>query len=252
MNRLRSILRRLVSGLLGLIPSRVMEGLLLRLAHWYSQGKPPAEGLRFLLRLDNALYSLQGGLAVKYGGGLHTKHRHTGYHDFFVQRLSRGEQVLDIGCGAGALAADMARRAGAEVLGLDLEEANIAEARARRAHPRVEYMTGDALRDLPGRRFDVVVLSNVLEHLPERPEFLGRAVRRLRPKRILIRVPLFERDWRVPLKKELGLDWRADPTHHTEYTLESFAQEMEEAGLEVVYQQERWGKIWAEVKPNAA
>ncbi len=53
------------------------------------------------------------------------------------------------------------------------------------------------------------------------------------PPGFLIRVPLFERDWCAGLKRELGLEWRLDHTHETEYTLESFKTEMEQAGLEI-------------------
>jgi len=59
-----------------------------------------------------------------------------------------------------------------------------------------------------------------------------------------------ERDWRVPLKQELGIDRRLDPTHFIEYTLESFAAEMEEANLRVTHQEVRWGEIWAEAVPR--
>lgn len=93
----------------------------------------------------------------------------------------------------------------------------------------------------------MVVLSNVLEHLPRRPAFLRQIQQLVKPSRILIRVPLFERDWRVPLKRELGVEWRLDQTHETEYTLESFAEEMAAAGLHITHQQVRWGEIWAEV-----
>jgi hypothetical protein len=65
---------------------------------------------------------------------------------------------------------------------------------------------------------------------------------------MLIRVPLFERAWEVPLRKELGLEWRSDATHETEYTEESFAQEMDAAQLTLVHQEIRWGEIWAQVK----
>ena len=101
-------------------------------------------------------------------------------------------------------------------------------------------------------RPDVVILSNILEHLPARPFFLKYLQEVAMPSRILIRVPLFERDWRVPLKVELGVDWRLDPTHETEYTLESFASEMEAAGLRLQQQEVRWGEIWAEVIPARA
>jgi len=83
-------------------------------------------------------------------------------------------------------------------------------------------------------------------------EFLDRVVRKVRPGRVLLRVPMFERDWRVPLKKELGMDYRLDPTHFTEYTPESFTAELEAAGLVVVHEEFRWGEIWAEAVPRAS
>lgn len=211
---------------------------------------PTDEALCFLFRMDGRLYALEGLKAVEYGGGIHTKHFHTRYHDFFVNRVGTGERVLDIGCGNGAVAYDVAIKAGAEVVGIDLSPENIAQARRRYAHPRVEYRVGDALKELSVRPFDTVILSNVLEHLPERPVFLRRVQETTRPSRFLIRVPLLERDWRVPLKQELGVEWRLDPSHETEYTLESFAEEMATAGLEISHQQVRWGEIWAEAVPR--
>ena len=208
---------------------------------------PPDKVLGFLFRLDHWLYYLEGQMAVVYGGGVHTKHRHTRYHDFFVGRISPGERVLDLGCGIGAVAYDVAEKAGAYVVGVDLNPDNIAQARQRYAHPRVAYCVGDVLQGFLTGIFDVVVLSNVLEHLPRRPVFLRQVQQQVNPSRILIRVPLFERDWRVPLKRELGVEWRLDQTHETEYTLESFAEEMAAAGLHITHQQVRWGEIWAEV-----
>lgn len=229
----------LEAHLLGLVQSRLDE-------------LPPAEALRFLFRLDAALYIQQGLQAIRYGGGLHTKHRHLRYHDFFVQRVRPGERVLDIGCGNGAVAYDIAEQAGAEVTGIDLHLPYIEQARRQFRHPRVRYLLGDALTDLPDERFDVIVMSNVLEHLEKRVEFLRQVQARYRPGRWLLRVPVFERDWRVPLKQELGLDYRLDPTHFIEYTLESFADEMSAAGLVIMFQEARWGEIWAEVSANAA
>lgn len=244
--------RRLVKSVLGqglaLISTTQLETIVYRLVAWRANSLPPDQSLRFLFHLDAAFYELQGQTSTRYGNGLHTKHRHLRYHDFFVSRVQAGEQVLDIGCGLGAVAYDVAEKAGAEVLGIDLEAANIAVARQRYAHPRITYQVGDVLQDLPHNSFDAVILSNVLEHLPGRPDFLRRVQAAAKPGRLLIRVPLFERDWRVPLKRELGVEWRLDPTHETEYTLESFADEMTAAGLRISHQEVRWGEIWAEVK----
>jgi hypothetical protein len=66
----------------------------------------------------------------------------------------------------------------------------------------------------------------------------------------LIRVPNFERDWRVPLKQELGIEWRLDPTHETEYTLDSLAQELTAADIDIRFQVVRWGEIWTEAAPK--
>jgi SAM-dependent methyltransferase len=224
---------------------------LARLAAIYGRRTTPEAALRMLMILDERLYALQGSAAVAWEGGVHPKHRLTRYHDFFVQRLAPGQAVLDIGCGMGALAHSMAARAGARVTGIDLSEANIRKARERFAHPSVEYIHGDALKDLPGKRFDVVVMSNVLEHIERRVEFIRRVNAAVQPARWLVRVPVFERDWRVPLKRELGLEWRLDPTHFTEYTLESFREEMAQAAMRIEHLEIRWSEIWSELCPAA-
>jgi len=211
---------------------------------------PADESLRFLFRLGNRFYLIEGQQAIRYGGGLHTKHRHIKYHEFFVKRIHHGERVLDIGCGNGALSFDVAEKAGAKVTSIDMSAESIAMAGERYSHPRISYEVRDALVNLPEGTYDVVILSNVLEHLPKRSEFLRKVTTVSSPGRFLIRVPLFERDWRVPLKRELGVEWRLDSTHETEYILESFDQEMADAGLQITYQEVRWGEILAEATPR--
>ncbi len=212
---------------------------------------PPDVALRFLFRLDEQLYEVQSHFAIAYGQGIHTKHRHMRYHDFFVERIKAGEKVLDVGCHNGSVAYDVAEQAQAEVVGIEIEPNNIGDALKHHPHPRITYCIGDALTGVLSGKFDVIILSNVLEHLPQRSDFLRRLQQATNPSRILIRVPLFERDWRVPLKKELGVEWRLDPTHETEYTLQSFADEMDAARLKITYQTVVWGEIWAETMPDA-
>jgi len=73
----------------------------------------------------------------------------------------------------------------------------------------------------------------------------------VKPGRWLIRVPMFNRHWFVPLRKELGMSYFSDQTHYTEYTQQSFEEELEAAGLAITYQQINWGEIWAEATSNA-
>jgi len=210
---------------------------------------PPRKVLRSLFRFENSLYYLEGQLAIDYGQGLHPKHRLTHYHQFFTSRIRAGESVLDIGCGIGALAYDIAQDSQALVVGIDINPQNITTASQRFSHPHIHYLVGDVLQDLPSQSFDVIVLSNVLEHLSERSKFISSVQHKTGAKRMLIRVPLFERDWRVPLKHELGVEWRLDPTHQIEYTLESFQEEMTAAHQVVQHLEVRWGEIWAETYP---
>src|SRR5438477_7937974 len=209
---------------------------------------PPAAALRELLTMDADLSGQVDVAALAYGDGVHVKHRLMRYHDFFVDRVRAGERVLDIGCGYGAVAHSIADRAGATVVGIDLDGANVAAARRMFPHPRLTFVEGEAPRDVPEERFDAVVASNVLEHIDDRRGFLGEVQRRSQPSRWLVRVPMIDRDWHVPLRQELGLFHFSDPTHVVEYTRETFAAEMRAAGFTIADQQINWGEVRAEVR----
>lgn len=211
----------------------------------------PRAAMRALLEIDDDLTRYINQVALRYDNGMHVKHRLMRYHDFFVDRIHAGERVLDIGCGYGAVAYSVASRAGAIVTGIDLNAKNIATARKFFQHANLTFIEGDALKDLPGGPFDAIIFSNVLEHIERRVEFLKMAQQRLTPRRWLIRVPMFNRDWRVPLRQELGMFYFSDKTHFTEYTQESFEAEMKAAALSVTHMQINWGEIWAEVRHGA-
>ena len=216
-----------------------------------AQGRDQAQALRRLFAVDDLLQGEIDQLAIRRDGGVHPKHRLTRYHDFFVERVGRGERVLDVGCGKGELAHDLAERAGVSVVGIDVLPEKIVFARERFAHPQVEYVEADVYEFEPRGRFDTVVLSNVLEHLAERETLLRRIVDVAEPGRVLIRVPAFDRHWHVPLRKELGIQYFSDPTHETEYVAETLRAELEGAGLELTSLEVRWGELWAEARPRA-
>ncbi|RJR44256.1 MAG: class I SAM-dependent methyltransferase [Deltaproteobacteria bacterium] len=208
--------------------------------------------LRFLLRRIRTLEASVDYLALwDAPDGLHPKHRLTDYHDFFVQRISRGQTVLDIGCGNGAVAADIARLTGARVIGIDKDSQSIMQARARCAGAGAEFVCADALTaELPPA--DVIILSNVLEHLDGREEFLRDLRTRLKPKLLLLRVPQYERHWLVPYARELGLDIRLDPTHLIEHRQEELLGELAAAGWQVHFIEACWGEYRLEAVPKEA
>lgn len=243
------LMRALASLPFRVVPSGVRLGL--AKAVFYAAGaRSGRDALRELLQIDAALSGQIDLAALAYGGGEHVKHRLTRYHDFFVERIAPGERVLDVGCGYGAVARSIAERTGAEVTGIDLDAGNIAQAR-RITHPRLRFIHGRAPEDVPGERVDVIVLSNVLEHIEHRIDFLRALASRTAAARILLRVPMIDRDWRVPLRQELGLFHFSDPTHFIEYTRDRFEDEMQAAQLDIRHLRVNWGEIWAEVSTRA-
>jgi SAM-dependent methyltransferase len=76
---------------------------------------------------------------------------------------------LDVGCGTGALTATILAEADpAEVVGVDMSEGFLAEARARIGDTRATFHAGDAQSlPLPDRHFDAVVSGLALNFVPD-------------------------------------------------------------------------------------
>ena len=234
--------------LLRLVPARAGERIFQSWVNVVGTRTGAAEALRNLFALQEHVEREIDHAAMRLDGGVHAKHRLTRYHDFFVERVRPGERVLDVGTGKGELAYDLAAR-GANVVALDLNPSYLAFARERFRHPSLTFVEGDALGELPSGPFDVVVLSNVLEHLEPRVELLRR-LPGLGASRILVRVPARDRHWHVPLREELELESFSDPTHAVEYDLASLLAELREAGLVATEVQSHWGELWAEARPR--
>jgi SAM-dependent methyltransferase len=184
--------------------------------------------------------------AIDYDGGVHAKHRLMRYHDFFVERVGPGERVLDVGCGKGELAYDLADRAGAEVVAVDYSPWALEFARQHFRHPRIAYVQADAAAYVPDRDVDVAVLSNVLEHIDSRTELLRSLREGAGARRLLLRVPVRDRDWTVPLRRELGLPHFSDREHKLEYDPDLLRRELAAAGWTMGDPQLLWGEIWVE------
>lgn len=242
---MKNTVRQVVVFLFQLLPYRLGR-ILFRLWLQGVANQAPKTAMYQLLELDADLTEQIEYSAIDYDNGIHAKHRLTKYHDFFIDRLAPGERVLDIGCGIGAVAYAMAAKADALVTGIDLDAKNIAKANQLQ-HPKLRFIQGDVLEELPQEPVETIVLSNVLEHIEHRVRFLKMVQEKLKPRRWLIRVPMCDRHWTVPMRQELGLFYFSDPTHYTEYTQQSFEAEMQAADFAIAHLQINWGEIWAEV-----
>lgn len=78
-----------------------------------------------------------------------------------------GRRVLEIGCGRGEMARQLARMTGMRVLGADISEQFIDQARASATEDNVSFSTVDFLRpgQLLDEKFDYIVGNGILHHL---------------------------------------------------------------------------------------
>ena len=106
--------------------------------------------------------------------------------------LAEGTRVLDVGCGSGWFASECAQ-AGARVWALDLSRKGVEEARDRYPAAGLFHL-GDIYRlGFAVASFDIVLLSEVLEHLEDLDGALSEVSRVLRPGgQLLVSVPYRE------------------------------------------------------------
>jgi 2-polyprenyl-6-hydroxyphenyl methylase/3-demethylubiquinone-9 3-methyltransferase len=99
----------------------------------------------------------------------------------------KGLSILDIGCGGGLLAEPLAR-AGAKVTGLDATPASIAAARrhAKACGLAIDYRVSTIERFSSPQPFDMVIASEVLEHVADADAFLRQAARLVRPGGVMV------------------------------------------------------------------
>jgi SAM-dependent methyltransferase len=98
--------------------------------------------------------------------------------------LSNGARVLDCGCGMGFYLMVMSELWELQLVGLDRDSERLHFARQLGA--RAELLEGDAQRlPFPDGSFDAVLMSEILEHLPDDEAALGEVARVLRPGGVL-------------------------------------------------------------------
>jgi len=88
------------------------------------------------------------------------------------RRCTQPWQILEVGCGTGWLAAELS--AHGRVKALDLSAAAVAVARAR--YPNIQFLALDASATPLPPGNDLVVASEVIEHVEEQPAFVERLV----------------------------------------------------------------------------
>lgn len=139
--------------------------------------------------------------------------------------------VVEIGCATGELIAAFPVDPGGRRVGLDISAANIATARAR--FPEVEFLAGNFL-EIGISGFDAVIVSDVIEHVPDDAGFLRSAAEL--GQIVLVNLPL-EDNW---LNDRRNYGPEDVSGHLRRYSLEQGLKLFERAGLELLSSSQIW------------
>lgn len=139
--------------------------------------------------------------------------------------------VLEIGCATGELIGQFPIGADGVRRGVDISELNIGSARQR--FPNVEFHSGN-FRSMKFPQSDVVVLSDVLEHVPDDAGFLASAAGLGRM--VLVNLPL-ECNW---LNRGRNYGPEDVSGHLRAYTLAQGLELFMRAGLQL----KSWERVW--------
>lgn len=157
-----------------------------------------------------------------------------------LSRLPRNLKVLDVGCGSGMHGAELARTLQHKVTGVDLSAPSIEKAKKRLAAAYVGDVTAPERYPFFGReRFDILVFSDMLEHLSDPLDVLNRHLALLAPGgHVVISIPNIA-IWNVRMALFFGRfnytdTGTLDRTHLRFFTRRSLAELVNQAGLSVV------------------
>jgi|688.fasta_scaffold514069_2 2-polyprenyl-3-methyl-5-hydroxy-6-metoxy-1,4-benzoquinol methylase len=240
----------LINAITNFLPRKLKSMFIVSTFLFEGYSTNPRKDLVELLLIKDELEKIINNRALAYGGGEHPKHYLTKYHQFFIDNINDGERVIDIGCGYGAVSRSIAKaRPKSIILGIDNDEIRLKQAIESENPSNLSFIYGDVTQPQFKEKWDVVVLSNVLEHIESRIEFLTLIFSTTKAKKFLIRVPCYERNWEVPLKESLGMNYFTDSDHKIEHKLIQFQNEITKSNLILTKVTTQWGEIWAVCEP---
>lgn len=168
-------------------------------------------------RIDGRAYQARFDALARQGVDVHG--------EAILVRSLHPRSVLDAGCGSGRVAVELARH-GIEVVGVDVDESMIAE--ARRRAPALTWVRADLATLALGRSFDVVVMAgNVPLFCPvaDRRALVGACADHVAPGGALVAGFQLDRAISVGLQGDEG------------YGLDEYDSACRDAGLTLA---ERW------------
>jgi SAM-dependent methyltransferase len=137
----------------------------------------------------------------------------------FAARLSRGKRVLDIGCGTGYGASELAKTA-SRVVALDFSQEAVGFASIHYRAPNLTWLRAQAGSvPLPDATFDLIVAFEIIEHLSEPDSLVDEAARLLaKGGQFIVSTP--NRSFYAESRRDSG----PNPFHEREYEYDEFQE----------------------------
>lgn len=147
----------------------------------------------------------------------------------FAGTLELGERVLDCACGTGYGSRILSLNSDRSVVGVDISEEAVSEARRSQSSERVEFRIADA--SLPGQLpgpFSAIVSFETIEHVPQPDRVLANFAAALEPGGILV-ISTPNGSVTSPIRRLPP----PNPFHLWEESIPGFVRRLEKAGFAV-------------------
>jgi MPBQ/MSBQ methyltransferase len=154
-----------------------------------------------------------------------------------LDRLPRGQTLLDVGCGIGGSSRILARDYGFSVTGVTISPQQVQRAQALTPTGlSAQFQVDDAMAlSFPDASFDVVWSVEAGPHMPDKAVFAKELMRVLKPGGILVLADWNQRDdrqqplnfWEKPVMRQLLDQW----SHPAFASIEGFAEALTATGL---------------------
>jgi ubiquinone/menaquinone biosynthesis C-methylase UbiE len=155
-----------------------------------------------------------------------------------VRKVTNGMsrvQLLDIGCGEGHITAGIKKEfPHFDIIGTD---ASITACRnGKKKYPEVKFMVADAYHlPCPDEYFDIIVLNNIWEHVPDPLRLLSGVRRILRENgKVVISTPSRYRFSNIINLIKRGKTELVSKNHVTEYTIGQVIEQLRFGGFEII------------------
>ena len=170
--------------------------------------------------------------------------------NFILNKVDENHIVLDLGCKYGNMSHYIAKKAN-KVIGIDFDEKAIQQAKETYKADNLTFIVAEALSYIEKQdfKFDVLILSHILEHLDNPKDFLQNFTKHF--SLIYIELPDFNKTYlnlyRQEVKNELVY---TDSDHISEFDRFELRSLIKECGLKIVEEEYIFGvqKIWCSTK----